>query len=362
MNKTRVGILFGGKSAEHEVSVRSARNVYDALDKDKFEPVLIGIATNGKWVLADAAKLLDGRADATDRTVDSGEGVEAVMRPESRGMLVADAQNDSRAIDVVFPILHGTFGEDGTIQGLLKLADVPFVGPSVLGSAIGMDKDVTKRLLEQADINIAPYVVIRRGEDYDTEEIVDLLALPLFVKPANLGSSVGISKVSSIDKLQTAIDEAFQYDNKILVESAITGREIECAVLGNENPQASAIGEVIPTRDFYSYEAKYIDESGAKIVIPADVPERIVEKIQDIAVRVVKVLECEGMTRVDVFLTPDEKVIVNEVNTIPGFTSISMYPKMWEQSGLRYTDLITKLIDLAIARYERDKKLKTTLH
>lgn len=362
MNKTRVGILFGGKSAEHEVSVRSARNVYDALDKDKFEPVLIGIAPSGKWVLADVEKLLDGPANATDRTVDSGEGVEAVMRPESRGMLVENSSDKETAVDVVFPILHGTFGEDGTIQGLLKLADVPFVGPSVLGSAIGMDKDVTKRLLAQADIDIAPYVAIRRGDTYEKDEIVDMLDMPLFVKPANLGSSVGISKVESVEDLKSAINEAFLYDNKVLIESAIIGREIECAVLGNEEPRASTIGEVIPSRDFYSYEAKYLDENGAKIVIPADVPEHIVEKVQDVAVRVVKVLECEGMTRVDVFVTPDEKVIVNEVNTIPGFTSISMYPKMWEKSGLGYTDLITELINLATARYERDKKLKTSLH
>lgn len=359
MNKIRVGILFGGKSAEHEVSVRSARNVYDALDKDKFEPVLIGIAPNGKWVLADAEKLLAGSANATDRLVDGAEGAETALVPESAGVLTND---NSSPVDVVFPILHGTYGEDGTIQGLLKLADVPFVGPSVLGSAIGMDKDVTKRLLMQADIDVAPYVTVRRGEVYDVNEIVDLLDLPLFVKPANLGSSVGISRVAKADGLQSAIDQAFLYDNKILIESAIIGREIECAVLGNEDPRASAIGEVIPARDFYSYEAKYLDETGAAIVIPADMEEHIVERVQATAVEVFKTLECEGMTRVDVFVTEDEKIIVNEVNTIPGFTSISMYPKMWEESGLKYADLITELIDLAIARYERDRKLKTTLH
>lgn len=359
MNKTRVGILFGGKSAEHEVSVRSARNVYDALDKDKFEPVLIGIAPDGRWVHADPAKLLGGPADATDRVVDPGEGADAALVPESGGML---SNGDDTPIDVVFPILHGTYGEDGTIQGLLKLADVPFVGPGVLGSAVGMDKDVTKRLLMQADIDVAPYIIVRRSDALDVAEIVEMLDLPLFVKPANLGSSVGISKVSSADDLQSAIDDALLYDNKVLIESAIVGREIECAVLGNENPQASAVGEVVSNRDFYSYEAKYIDENGASTLIPADLPGHIVERIQDVAVEVFRTLECEGMARVDVFLTPDEKIIVNEVNTIPGFTSISMYPKLWEQSGLKYTDLITKLLDLAIERHERDKKLKTTLH
>lgn len=358
MNKTRVGILFGGKSAEHEVSVRSARNVYDALDKDKFEPVLIGIAPNGKWVHADPAKLLNGPADATDRLVAQDEGADTALVPESRGLL----NNSDPPVDVVFPILHGTYGEDGTIQGLLKLADVPFVGPDVLGSAVGMDKDVTKRLLMQADIDVAPYVVVRNGDSVDVEEFIEMLDLPLFVKPANLGSSVGVSKVLVVDELQPAIDKALQYDNKVLIESAIVGREIECAVLGNENPQASAVGEVVSNRDFYSYEAKYLDENGATTVIPADLPESIVEKIKDVAVRVFQTLECEGMARVDVFLSPDEKVIVNEVNTIPGFTSISMYPKLWEQSGLEYKDLIAKLIDLAILRHERDKKLKTSLH
>lgn len=359
MNKTRVGILFGGKSAEHEVSVRSARNVYDALDKDKFEPVLIGIAPNGKWVHADPAKLLDGPADATDRLVTESEGADTALVPESGGVL---SNSDSQHVDVVFPILHGTYGEDGTIQGLLKLADVPFVGPDVLGSAVGMDKDVTKRLLMQADIDVAPYITVRRNDTVDVAETIEMLDLPLFVKPANLGSSVGVSKVSTADELQPAIDKALQYDNKVLVESAIVGREIECAVLGNENPRASAVGEVLPNRDFYSYEAKYLDENGASIIIPADVPENIVERIQNAAIEVFRTLECEGMTRVDIFLTADEKIIVNEVNTIPGFTSISMYPKLWEQSGIKYADLITELIDLAIERHERDKKLKTSLH
>lgn len=356
MEKIRVGLLFGGKSAEHEVSVRSARNIYDALDKEKFEPVLIGIDPSGKWVLADSAKLLDGPADATDRHVDSNEGAAVVMNPESRGQLDANL-----AVDVIFPILHGPFGEDGTVQGLLKLADVPFVGPGVLGSAIGMDKDVTKRLLMQAGIAVAPFRTLRKDKEFDPNELASSLGLPLFVKPANLGSSVGVSKVHTIDELSKAVEEALVYDNKILVESAVVGRECECAVLGNEKPKASVVGEVLLNSDFYSYETKYLDENSASIKIPAELTPEISSSIQDIALKTFKTLECEGMTRVDVFVTNDGEIIVNEVNTIPGFTSISMYPKLWEASGIMYSELITELIDLAMKRHDRDSRLKTSL-
>jgi len=357
MKKIRVGILFGGKSAEHEVSVRSARNIYDALDKEKFEPVLIGIDPSGKWLAADSAKLLDGPADATDRQIDIHEGPAVMLTPESKGRL-----DDTTSVDVVFPILHGPFGEDGTIQGLLKLADVPFVGPSVLGSAIGMDKDVAKRLLMQAGIRVAPFCTVRRNEGINEDEIIREFGLPLFVKPANLGSSIGVSKVHTKEDLTSAIESALAYDNKVLVESAVVGRECECAVLGNEDPLASVVGEVLPQSDFYTYAAKYLDEGGAVTEIPADLPEDVANIVQAVAVKVFKTLECEGMARIDVFVTPDNEVVVNEVNTIPGFTSISMYPKLWQASGISYADLITKLINLAMERYERDAKLKTSLH
>ncbi len=360
MKKLRVGIIFGGKSAEHEVSVRSARNVYDALDKSKFEPILIGIDPIGRGLSADTQKLLNAPADATDRRVDSAEGKAVVLAPEGGGELAPMDPSDTAAIDVAFPILHGPFGEDGTVQGFLRLAGVPFVGPGVLGSAVGMDKDIMKRLLRDAGIPVGPYRVMRRGEDMP-DDLVKELGLPLFIKPANLGSSVGISKVSEEAELAAAIEKALLYDNKILIEQAIKGREFECSVLGNEHPEASVVGEVLPTHDFYSYEAKYLDEHGAAISIPADIPKESSDAIRAIAVKTFRALECEGLSRVDVFLTPEGDVVVNEINTLPGFTSISMYPKLWEASGLSYTDLITKLIDLAIERHRRDSQLKSTV-
>jgi D-alanine-D-alanine ligase len=357
MSKIRVGILFGGKSAEHEVSVRSARNIYEALDKEKFEPVLIGIEPNGKWIAASSDKLLGAPHDSTDQRVEDGEGSEVMIAPESKGEI--SALSGEAGIDVVFPILHGPYGEDGTIQGLLRLADVPFVGAGVLGSAVGMDKDVMKRLLRDAGISVADYVLARRGETYD-EAMVEALGLPLFIKPANLGSSIGISKVHKKEELQAALDEAFLYDNKVIIEKGISGREFECGILGNEHPEASVVGEIIPTHEFYDYDAKYIDENGATTRVPADFPEQVVSDIRDICLRSFKALECEGLARVDGFATPDGQIFVNEINTMPGFTSISMYPKMWEASGIGYSDLITRLIEFAMQRYERDAKLKTS--
>lgn len=352
--------MFGGKSVEHEVSVRSARNVYDALDRELFEPMLIGIDVTGRWVQADTGKLMEGPADAMDRHVDPNEGSLVALSPASRGE-INPGQGTSQTIDVVFPILHGPFGEDGTVQGLLKLAGVPFVGPSVLGSAVGMDKDITKRLLRDSGINVGEYVVMRRGGELP-QDVAGTFGFPVFVKPVNAGSSVGVHKVNGQDELQAAVDDALQYDNKVMIEKAIVGREMECAVLGNESPEASVVGEVKPTHDFYSYEAKYLDENGAALTIPAELPQEKSDEIRALAVKVFKTLECEGMTRVDVFLTGEGKVIVNEVNTIPGFTSISMYPKLWEATGLSYRDLISKLINLAMERHARDSQLKTTVN
>jgi len=267
------------------------------------------------------------------------------------------------SVDVVFPVLHGPFGEDGTVQGLLKLAQVPFVGAGVLGSAIGMDKDVMKRLLRDAKIPVAKFLVFDRASAYeiDFSRIKRVLGLPLFVKPANLGSSVGISKVSNRKQFARAVKEAFRYDNKILLEEFIRGREIECSVLGNEHPLASLPGEIITRHDFYSYDAKYIDEKGAQLMIPAKLPPRVVKKIQKMAIASFKVLCCEGMARVDFFLSPAGKIIVNEINTIPGFTKISMYPKLWEASGVSYRNLIDRLIRLAIGRFHQEKNLRTSV-
>jgi D-alanine-D-alanine ligase len=268
-------------------------------------------------------------------------------------------------VDVVFPIIHGPYGEDGSLQGLLKMANIPFVGASVLGSAIGMDKDVAKRLLRDAGIPIAEFLVIHRHlkSEFKFENICELVGMPFFVKPVNLGSSVGISKVSSKKSFEHAITEAFKYDNKIIVEEQILGRELECSVLGNENPIASLPGEVVTSTDheFYTYEAKYIDEHGAVLEIPANLSYSITNIVKEMSIKAFKILCCEGMARVDLFLKNDGNIIVNEINTIPGFTNISMYPKLWEVSGITSSELMDKLIELAIERHRRDSKLKNSL-
>jgi D-alanine-D-alanine ligase len=265
-------------------------------------------------------------------------------------------------VDVVFPILHGTFGEDGTVQGLLKLAGIPFVGAGVLGSAVGMDKDVMKRLLRDAGIPIADFIVYIRSQHkkIDFAAVKSRLGMPVFVKPANLGSSVGVSKADGETDFGIAVGDAFKYDNKIIIEETIAGREIECSVLGNDEPIASLPGEVIAERGFYSYEAKYIDDTGAELRIPVDLPENTVKQIQTTAVKAYQALCCEGMARVDLFLKDDNEIVINEINTIPGFTNISMYPKLWEVSGIPYSELIDRLIQLAIDRFESEKRLETS--
>jgi len=359
--KIRVGVLFGGKSAEHEVSLQSARNIIDAIDKTKYDVVPIGIDKSGRWFLNDAEKLLpeantEGLAAADQNTL-------VTLMPEGRGELVGKSGPGSvGAVDVVFPVLHGPMGEDGTVQGFLRLADVPYVGPDVLGSAMGMDKDVMKRLLRDADIPNADWRTVLRFQldDLDLDDVIAELGLPLFVKPANLGSSVGVSKVHDKSELRPALEEAFRYDNKVLIEAFIDGREVELAVLGNEDPIVSVPGEVMPQHEFYSYEAKYLDEKGALLQIPADLSEAEIKDVQDLAVRTFQVLCCEGMARADFFLRTDGVFMVNEINTIPGFTRISMYPKLWEASGISYTELIDRLLQLAIERYDREQGLKTS--
>jgi D-alanine-D-alanine ligase len=260
----------------------------------------------------------------------------------------------------VFPVLHGPFGEDGTIQGLFKLHNVPFVGPSVLGSSVAMDKDMAKRLFKEAGLPIGKFVSFSFSEKNKIifDEIKKVLGLPFFIKPANLGSSVGISKVKDEKEFKKALKLAFDYDTKIVIEEFIKGKEIECAVLGNENPQASTAGEIIPTHEFYSYEAKYLDNNGAKMKIPANISESLIKEFQDLSIRAFKVLGCEGIGRVDFFLTEDNKIFINEINTIPGFTSISMYPKLWEASGLSYAKLIDKVIKLAMDRHKKESRLR----
>ncbi len=361
MKKTRVGILFGGKSAEHEISLLSARNIIDALDKDRYEPVLIGIDKSGRWLMGKPSRFLLHTGNPKLIAINKANSESVALTPQSEGRLTSlNSGHLNKAVDVVFPILHGPFGEDGTIQGLLKLANVPFVGAGVLGSAVGMDKDVMKRLLRDAGIPVPKFLVFSYGEKPDFDSVTGKLGLPVFVKPANLGSSVGISKAKNQDGLEKAVRNAFRYDSKILVEEAVQGREIECAVLGNEKPQASVPGEIIPGHEFYDYEAKYIDEHGAKLEAPADLPPETVKRVQELAIRTFKTLNCEGMGRVDFFLKADGTLLVNEINTIPGFTKISMYPRLWALSGVSYTELIDRLIQLAFERFNREINLQTS--
>jgi len=317
--KIKIGVLFGGKSAEHEVSLQSARNVIRALNKNKYQITPIKINKNGKFNL-----------------------------------------NSIKNFNVIFPVLHGPFGEDGSIQGLLKLAGVPFVGAGVLGSAVGMDKDVMKRLLRDVGIPIGKFITLKIGDKVNFNKVKKELGLPLFIKPANMGSSVGINKVKNENEFKKAAREAFSFDTKIIIEEFIKGQEIECSVLGNDKPVASIPGEIIANQEFYSYDAKYIDK-GSVAEIPAKIDKNTIKKIQELAVQVFQILNCEGMGRVDFFLKKNGEAIVNEINTIPGFTSISMYPKLWEASGLPLPKLLDKLIKLAIDRFNREQKLKTTV-
>jgi D-alanine-D-alanine ligase len=358
--KLRVAILFGGKSAEHEISVISARNIVEAMEQRKYEIVSIGIDKQGRWFFDEGARLLRNSDKA--RVEFSRRRSPAAVLPGVTATPMIAPRRTLGKVDVVFPVLHGPFGEDGTVQGLLKLVNLPFVGAGVLGSAVGMDKDVMKRLLRDAKIPIAKFLVFERSEasKINLSAVKRMLGLPFFVKPANLGSSVGISKVSANKQFDSAITEAFRYDSKILIEENIPGREIECSVLGNENPIASLPGEIITRHDFYSYDAKYLDKKGAQLMIPAPLSKNIVKAIQGLAVRTFKTLACEGMARVDFFLRDNREIFVNEINTIPGFTQISMYPKLWEASGIPYSELIDRLIQLALERFRKEKELRTS--
>jgi D-alanine-D-alanine ligase len=360
--KIRVGVLFGGRSAEHEVSLQSAKNIIDAIDTNKYEVVLIGIDKKGGWHLNQESRFLLPPAESgLPELPERGDNLALVPGNQDEQLVALSGHQSLGPLDVIFPVLHGPFGEDGTVQGLLKLANVAFVGAGVLGSAVGMDKDVMKRLLRDAGIPIARFIVANR---YSPEKIGfdyarDQLCLPLFVKPANLGSSVGIHKVQNREEFEQAVRDAFNYDNKILIEECVHGREIECSVLGNDNPIASVPGEILPRHEFYSYEAKYLDENGAVLEIPAKLPQAISERVRQLAIKAFSVLCCEGMARVDFFLRNGQEIIVNEINTIPGFTRISMYPKLWEATDISYNELIDRLIQLAIERFEREKQLKT---
>jgi D-alanine-D-alanine ligase len=360
--KIRVAILFGGQSAEHEISILSARNVLAALDHSRFEPVLIGIDKAGRWLAQDPRKLLASEADP--RLVRVQPGLPAQLPASPAG----PTQNPTVGrIDVVFPIMHGTLGEDGAIQGLLEVAGIPYVGAGVLGSAIGMDKDVMKRLLRAASIPVATFLTVREADFLANPDQVcrDIAALgfPLFTKPANAGSSVGVRKVTAAADLAAAVRHAFQFDTKMLAEAAVIGREIELAVLGGDAPTVSVAGEIIVQHPdgFYSYGAKYLDQGGAKLEAPARIAADELARAQQLALRAFEVLECEGMARVDFFLKADGALVVNEINTIPGFTAISMYPRLWAVSGVSPTELVTRLIDLALQRGRKRLALRHSL-
>jgi D-alanine-D-alanine ligase len=345
--KLTVAIVFGGQSAEHEISILSARNVLAALDRTRFEPLLIGIDKSGHWLRQEERRLIDSARDPRQVAITAGPAAGPLPRA------------DGPHIDVVFPVLHGTLGEDGAMQGLLELAGLPYVGAGVLGSAIGMDKDVMKRLLKEAQIPVAPFTVVRRAhfESRPQEALaaVASLGFPLFTKPANAGSSVGVRRVKSSAELDAAVRHALEFDSKVIAEAAVTGREIELAVLGGNPPQVSVAGEIVVQHadGFYSYDAKYLDPEGARLDLPAKIPPAQLARAQALALQTFEVLECEGMARVDLFLEPDGTFLVNEINTIPGFTAISMYPKLWELSGVPPQHLVTRLIELALERARR---------
>jgi D-alanine-D-alanine ligase len=364
VSKLRVGVIFGGKSAEHEVSLQSAKNIVDAIDKDKFDVTLLGIDKQGQWHINDASNyLLNAENPALIALNRSNKNVALIPGKEKQQLIESGSAGTLGQLDVVFPIVHGTLGEDGSLQGLLRMANLPFVGAGVLGSAVSMDKDVTKRLLRDAGLAVAPFVTLTRSNraKFSFEQLSERLGLPLFVKPANQGSSVGVSKVQDRAGFDAAVTLAFSFDHKVLVESAIVGREIECAVLGNDEPQASLCGEIVLSDAFYSYDTKYINEQGAQVIVPAVIAPEVSDKIRDVALKAFRALECFGLARVDVFLTPDNNVVINEINTLPGFTNISMYPKLWAASGVSYSELITRLIELALERHQQDRALNSSV-
>jgi D-alanine-D-alanine ligase len=352
--KLRVGVIFGGVSGEHEVSLVSATSVISALDSARYEVVPIGITPEGRWISSPRAlNLLKSRGDL------AGEPDRFLLPEPGRNMLTDGTResSDDKKVDVVFPLVHGTFGEDGTLQGLLELADLPYVGAGVIVSALGMDKILQKKIFTQAGLPVANYAWFLSSTSREklrsvVHEVEDVLVYPVFVKPANTGSSVGISKVHNRKELAPALGLASRFDRKVVVEQGIRNiREIEVSVLGNDAPVASVAGEVVPSNEFYDYDAKYVDGKST-IIIPADLPRKIVKQLQQLAVDAFRSLDCCGMARVDFFVTRRHKVYLNEINTIPGFTSISMYPKLWEASGLAYADLLDKLIQLAMERHK----------
>ncbi len=349
--KKKVAILFGGRSVEHGVSVNSARNIYENINKDRFEPLTIGITKSGQWYLT---------AGVT-KDIGQGKALALILDAQSPGFIIASSGDRIKA-DIVFPVLHGTDGEDGSIQGMVKAMDIPMVGTGVLGSALSMNKIISKQLLKAAGLPVTDFLAFhfREREEIDYKTIKKALGTPFMVKSASLGSSVGISKVKNGAEFEKAVEESFRYDDSILIEEYVTGREIECAILGNSPPQASHPGEIVVDSkyDFYTFDAKYVDPDAVRIDVPAKIDNKIAEKVRDICVRAYKTLAGEDFARVDLFLTKEGKIYINEINTIPGFTNSSMFPMMWSERGIGFTELITQLLDLAQERYDRSKRIE----
>jgi D-alanine-D-alanine ligase len=366
-SKLTIGVLYGGRSGEHAVSLCSAASVIEALDKSKYDVVAVGIDRDGRWYVQEPYEIIQDH--------NFGE----ILSLKKRGMWLVnhfeqghklhlynqESRDEKVEMDLIFPVLHGTYGEDGTLQGLLELAMTPYIGVDVAGSAIGMDKDVAKRLLKEAGIPVVPWITVSRfawskSPQKILRQVQRELSLPLFVKPLCTGSSVGIKKVKKKSDLPLAMDYAFQYDTRVMIETGIDCREIECAVLGNENPQASVLGEILPNHEFYSYEAKYLDPEGAKMNIPARISARLATAIRRCAIAGFQALNCNSMARVDFFLDKQTNAFyLNEINTLPGFTRVSMYPKLWEATGLKYRDLLDRLVDLAMVRHQEKMSIKT---
>ncbi|NJN43110.1 MAG: D-alanine--D-alanine ligase [Flammeovirgaceae bacterium] len=351
MTKLKVAILYGGKSVEHGVSVNSARNIATFIDKTLYDVLTIGITTKGSWFLT----------SEVSKDIDSGKSVNLMLDHEKPGFQTADGEMHSP--DVIFPVLHGTDGEDGSIQGLIKAINVPMIGTGVLGSAVSMNKLVAKQLMRQANIPIADflYSFYSEKENINFKKIKERLGLPFMVKSTSLGSSVGITKVNKEEDFNAAVNEALRYDDCVLFEKFIQGREIECAVLGNQPPEASNPGELVlnPNYEFYTFDAKYVDPDAVKIEIPARIDNPTREKIRSLSVKCFQVLHCQDFARVDLFLTSGGDIYINEINTIPGFTNSSMYPMMWKEKGISFSNLISKLIELAMKRFEQAKRLST---
>lgn len=365
--KLKIGVLYGGRSGEHDVSLCSAASVVAALDKSKYDVVAIGIDRDGRWYVQDQPEIVVDKAFGKILSLKK-RGLWLVNHFEQQNKLYIynlETSGEKVFVDVVFPVLHGTYGEDGTLQGLLELAMVPYVGVDVAGSAVGMDKDIAKRLLKEAGIPVVPWITVGKHDWLEHPKNIlnhagNQLSLPLFVKPLCTGSSVGIKKVKAKKELADAIDYAFQFDTRIMIETGIDCREIECAILGNDNPQASVPGEILPQHEFYSYEAKYLDPEGAQMNIPAKLPAKLSAAIRQCAVAGFKALNCNSMARVDFFLEKKtNQFFLNEINTLPGFTSISMYPKLWAATGIHYSELLDHLVALALTRHREKSAIKT---